>query len=470
MHFTAGDNFGFVGRCPALTETSRSPVQGVHIFDGKRQATECTTDVSYVPPAVDGEHILCLQVALPGKKGEKRCYTIKVVNDTQKEVISPCRGVTCEHGGKCLADFRSNPPKTSCLCMSGFTGNECKTDIDDCSPNPCQNGATCVDQVNNYTCTCNLGYTGRDCDIDIGDCVPNPCKNGASCVDEGNNYTCTCYPGHTGRNCEIVLDPCSSNPCLRGTCFHHAPKYHCLCPTGYTGKKCESSINECQSQPCLNGGVCVDNIGYFTCNCSNGFVGKLCETDVDECISQPCLNGGFCKDGINQFLCQCRAGFDGDRCQNGIDPCTSNPCVRGICFSHESQFLCECPKGFTGELCETTLQLTLNGPKETFLKVPVGSELTLNCSISGLHPPTLYWSKLNGCGFKHENIKELDLTGKFYSPLLNLERDYAVQDDEEIATVVAEAHGGCLVETQQGYAPAIEQKDKADVLKYELEK
>ncbi|XP_053389033.1 fibropellin-1-like, partial [Mercenaria mercenaria] len=297
MHVTAGDNFGFVGRCPALTETSRIPVQGVHIFYGIRQAAECITDVSYIPPAADGVHVLCLQVALPGKKGEERCYTINVVNDTQEEVISPCRGVTCEHGGKCLVDFGSTPPRAYCLCTSGFTGNDCKLDIDDCRPNPCQNGATCVDQVNNYTCTCNRGYIGRDCEIDTGDCVPNPCKNGATCVDEGNNYTCICYPGHIGRHCEVVLDPCISNPCLRGTCFHHAPKYHCVCPAGYTGKKCEISISECQSQPCLNGGVCVDNVGYFTCNCSNGFVGKLCETDVDECISQPCLNGGFCKDG-----------------------------------------------------------------------------------------------------------------------------------------------------------------------------
>ena len=46
-------------------------------------------------------------------------------------------------------------------------------DINDCSPNPCQNGGTCTDQVNNYTCSCAAGYTGKICQT--GKCnVQNP--------------------------------------------------------------------------------------------------------------------------------------------------------------------------------------------------------------------------------------------------------------------------------------------------------
>ena len=37
-------------------------------------------------------------------------------------------------------------------------------DIDDCTPDPCQNGGTCTDGVNDYTCACVLGYTGNDCE------------------------------------------------------------------------------------------------------------------------------------------------------------------------------------------------------------------------------------------------------------------------------------------------------------------
>jgi hypothetical protein len=52
---------------PSLTERSPSPVQGVHIFNVKREnSTVCTGDVTYVPPQADGPHQLCLQVSLPG--------------------------------------------------------------------------------------------------------------------------------------------------------------------------------------------------------------------------------------------------------------------------------------------------------------------------------------------------------------------------------------------------------------------
>ena len=36
-------------------------------------------------------------------------------------------------------------------------------DIDDCSPNPCQNGATCLDGIDNYTCACADGYMDDNC-------------------------------------------------------------------------------------------------------------------------------------------------------------------------------------------------------------------------------------------------------------------------------------------------------------------
>ena len=37
------------------------------------------------------------------------------------------------------------------------------TDIDECASAPCQNGATCLDQVNGYLCQCAPGYTDLQC-------------------------------------------------------------------------------------------------------------------------------------------------------------------------------------------------------------------------------------------------------------------------------------------------------------------
>ena len=36
-------------------------------------------------------------------------------------------------------------------------------DHDDCDPNPCQNGATCQNLINDYKCTCIEGWEGKTC-------------------------------------------------------------------------------------------------------------------------------------------------------------------------------------------------------------------------------------------------------------------------------------------------------------------
>jgi len=38
-----------------------------------------------------------------------------------------------------------------------------EADTNECSPDPCQNGATCVDGINSFTCDCPPGYTGLTC-------------------------------------------------------------------------------------------------------------------------------------------------------------------------------------------------------------------------------------------------------------------------------------------------------------------
>lgn len=44
--------------------------------------------------------------------------------------------------------------------MSGTTGVDCQTIINQCDLNPCLNNATCVSFINAYQCNCGAGYTG----------------------------------------------------------------------------------------------------------------------------------------------------------------------------------------------------------------------------------------------------------------------------------------------------------------------
>ena len=39
------------------------------------------------------------------------------------------------------------------------------TDVNDCASNPCQNGGSCSDMVNDYDCLCLSGYIGIRCEI-----------------------------------------------------------------------------------------------------------------------------------------------------------------------------------------------------------------------------------------------------------------------------------------------------------------
>lgn len=55
-------------------------------------------------------------------------------------------------------------------------------------------------------CECVSGYSGRLCHVDLDDCEPNLCLNGATCVDGMATFTCRCPPGFNGTRCETGID------------------------------------------------------------------------------------------------------------------------------------------------------------------------------------------------------------------------------------------------------------------------
>ena len=71
------------------------------------------------------------------------------------------------------------------------------------------------DEINLFSCKPNLNFAGKTPVSsrtltmfnmllylsDINDCNPDPCENGATCSDEVNDYNCTCMAGFFGKNC-----------------------------------------------------------------------------------------------------------------------------------------------------------------------------------------------------------------------------------------------------------------------------
>ncbi|XP_078600673.1 protocadherin Fat 4-like [Branchiostoma floridae x Branchiostoma japonicum] len=169
-----------------------------------------------------------------------------------------------------------------------------------CSDSPCQHGGVCsktlqvtssrnilesdpvifvsVDTGNRYTCSCPTGYTGDSCEIEINECDATPCLNGGTCTDEIGTFTCECPPGYHGDRCQNDFDECSSNPCRNGgQCLQGLNDYTCSCAQGFTGKNCEIDVDYCISQPCLNNGTCTDGQTSYSCRCGFGEKGDNCE-------------------------------------------------------------------------------------------------------------------------------------------------------------------------------------------------
>ncbi|XP_051982429.1 protein Z, vitamin K-dependent plasma glycoprotein b [Xyrauchen texanus] len=106
-------------------------------------------------------------------------------------------------------------------------------DGDQCSPNPCQHGATCKDQIGGYTCSCTDMYSGVNCETDVSQCPsegPLACEH--FCRMTHGSYRCFCARGYTlqsnGRHCQ----PQVQNPCGKTNTSNQSERSSWFCNEG----------------------------------------------------------------------------------------------------------------------------------------------------------------------------------------------------------------------------------------------
>jgi hypothetical protein len=151
------------------------------------------------------------------------------------------------------------------------------SEMDDCSPNPCEHG-NCTDLIADFSCACDAGWQGTTCAQDIDECATlTPCQNGAECRDSTD-----LNPDGSKMGCESDGGWTSTDPdCIP------IDQYQCICPlhgdeseSRFSGHDCEI-LDECSSlyDPCHNvdtfftklgpGEGEVTNPGHFFCTAAD---------------------------------------------------------------------------------------------------------------------------------------------------------------------------------------------------------
>ncbi|XP_049629341.1 sushi, nidogen and EGF-like domain-containing protein 1 [Suncus etruscus] len=274
----------------------------------------------------------------------------------------------CLNGGECIDDCMPGSPSFACSCLSGFEGQRCHLDVNECASQPCQNGGTCTHGVNSFSCQCLAGFRGPTCEADMDECSSAPCLNGGSCVDLPGSFSCLCPKPFDGPRCEaggpLRPDACLDALCHNGgTCVDTDTGYVCECPGGFMGRDCsERTLDTCE---CHNGGRCL-GANSATCQCPPGFFGLLCEFEVTSTpcdMNTQCPDGGYCMEHAGSHLCVCHHSHPSTS-HSMPSPCDSDPCFNGgSCDAQDGVYTCECPSGFQGQHCEKAKpRLCSSGP------------------------------------------------------------------------------------------------------------
>ncbi|KAK7092485.1 hypothetical protein V1264_008223 [Littorina saxatilis] len=225
---------------------------------------------------------------------KQTCTDVNECQDNSKKCSHTCRntagGFTCSCPTGMVLD---NDGKTCVSCPVGTYGSACSMN---CS---CGAGASRCDPVTG--CVCKTGWTGNKCQNDVNECDVSSTRQqceakGAKCVNVQGGYRCRCADGFKANDSGICqdIDECATSPCSQ-TCENSAGSYRCLCNAGYFLNSTTGDCTENQAQSCTQ-----------ECNCSR-VTSDRCESEsVHDCSGTPNTR---CQKSAGGYTCVCRNGY-----------------------------------------------------------------------------------------------------------------------------------------------------------------
>uniref|UniRef100_A0A1A8MAG4 Vitamin K-dependent protein S n=2 Tax=Nothobranchius pienaari TaxID=704102 RepID=A0A1A8MAG4_9TELE len=167
---------------------------------------------------------------------------------------------------------------------------------DQCTPSPCSKDGSkgCKDGHASFTCVCKSGWKGQLCEDDIDECsdpdFPAGCNQ--KCLNIPGSFHCMCEDGYfLNDNIHCVdVNECLLFPSIcekPAKCVNAPGMYECQCPLGFkytsTSRTCDD-VDECELGLCDD--MCRNTIGSFTCHC-DGRAGLRLAADEQRCESIP---------------------------------------------------------------------------------------------------------------------------------------------------------------------------------------
>uniref|UniRef100_A0A670IFN9 Neural EGFL like 1 n=1 Tax=Podarcis muralis TaxID=64176 RepID=A0A670IFN9_PODMU len=325
-------------------------------------------------------HNFCAQGHRCGENSECRNWNTRATCECKSGYVSVqgdsayCEAFCeegCRYGGTCVA-----PNK--CACPSGFTGNHCEKDIDECAEGiiECHNHSRCVNLPGWYHCECRSGFhdngtyslSGESC-VDIDECAlrTHTCWNDSACVNLAGGFDCLCPSGpsctgdctHEGglkRNGQVWTlkkDRCSVCSCKDGKIFCRRTTCDCQNPSVdfFCCPECDTRVTSqcldqnghklyrsgdnwtysCQQCRCLEGEVDCWPLACPTLTCDFTAIseGECCP----RCVSDPCLADNITYD----IRKTCQDGYGIARLSGSVWTMLGSPCTTCKCKVFDSK-------------------------------------------------------------------------------------------------------------------------------------